>query len=210
MNYPRSLRDADAVSTRLAMRSGLNIKPLADLVASFRAELGPGFLVPDFDPLDGGIGAEILFPLEAPGPKAGHFISGGNNDQTAQNFWQLNRDAGLDRKRTAMWNIVSYYIGTGQRIRAANGKDIAVGEPYLMRVLALLVVETIVLCGNAAKRAEAMLERISPHTRIVKTWRPSPVCLNRMPSRRPERLAELIGINLLRGDLPARGSGRAP
>ena len=195
MSFPRSLRDPDAVSTRLAMRSKAHIKPLADLIESFRAELGPGFVVPDLDPLDGGINAEILFLLEAPGPKAGHFISRDNNDQTAQNFWQLNLDSGLERRRTAIWNVVPYYIGTGQRIRAANGKDIAVGEPYLMRVLALLpAVETIVLCGNAAKRAESMLARISPHARIVKTWHPSPVCLNRMPSRRPELLAALTEL----------------
>lgn len=45
--------------------------------------------VPYFDPLDGGQYAEILFLLEAPGPRAveSGFISRNNPDPTAKNFF---------------------------------------------------------------------------------------------------------------------------
>ena len=52
------------------MRVQSHVEPLADLVAAIRQAKGPEYDVPDFDPLDGGIAAEVLFLLEAVGPKA--------------------------------------------------------------------------------------------------------------------------------------------
>lgn len=66
-----------------------HIAPLTEYVAKLRLRgLGE---VPDFDPLDGGIEARILFLLEKPGPMTAEggkrigsgFISRNNDDSTA-------------------------------------------------------------------------------------------------------------------------------
>ncbi|MGH7717468.1 MAG: hypothetical protein ACREON_01305 [Gemmatimonadaceae bacterium] len=67
-------------------------------------EAGPEARVPDFDPWDGGTDAEVLYLLEAPGGKAveSGFISRNNPDETARNFFELNRAAGIPRQRTVI------------------------------------------------------------------------------------------------------------
>jgi hypothetical protein len=62
--------------------------------------MGPDHAIPYFDPLDGGVGASVLFLLEAPGPRAvaSGFISRDNPDETAKNFHEFNAAAGLARR----------------------------------------------------------------------------------------------------------------
>lgn len=181
---PKSLRHAHVREERCQMLSQPLARPLADLVQQFREELGEGYAMPDLDPMDGGIGAEILFLLEAPGPKAvqSGFISRNNPDETAANFFRLNVNAGIDRKRTAIWNIVPWYIGDGQRIRAADSSDIEAGMPYLKRLLALLPeLKTIVFVGRKAERADGMFRQIAPHLQRLAMPHPSPMVINRHP-----------------------------
>jgi hypothetical protein len=45
-----------------------HVAPLTDFVEHLRRK-HQGWEFPDFDPLDGGINAEILFLFEKPGPK---------------------------------------------------------------------------------------------------------------------------------------------
>ena len=45
--------------------------PLRDVVESLRNEMGPEYGIPHFDPLDGGINAQVLFLLEAPRAESG-------------------------------------------------------------------------------------------------------------------------------------------
>ena len=77
--------------------------------------MGEDHKIPQFDPLDGGIDAECLFLLEAPGPKAVNsgFVSRNNPDETAKNFFELNVGAGLERSKTITWNVVPWYVGSG-------------------------------------------------------------------------------------------------
>ena len=82
--------------------------PLTEFVEVLRAEHGPDARIADFDPWDGGVDAEVLFLLEAPGPKAiaSGFVSRNSPDESARNFHRANAEAGIARERTVTWNIV--------------------------------------------------------------------------------------------------------
>jgi uracil-DNA glycosylase len=102
---------------------------LTKLVDEMRAQVQ--FDIPLFDPLDGGVNAECLFLLEAPGPKAvcTGFVSRNNPDETAKNLMLLSIEAGIDRERTILWNVVPWYIGSGSVIRGATASDVREGLP---------------------------------------------------------------------------------
>ena len=134
-DHPKSLKDPRERAERISELRAPHIAPLADFVAQLRQEVGAEAAIPDFDPWDGGIDAEILFLLEAPGANAvkSGFISRNNNDQSAKNFHEISAEAGIPRTRTITWNIVPWYIGSGTKIRPANGGDIASGSLSLPR-----------------------------------------------------------------------------
>ena len=104
---PKLLRDPKACKARQLQLSQPHIAPLTKFVQRLRDQY-PKRQIPDFDPWDGGIKAELLFLLEAPGPNArdSGFISRNNHDETAKNFFELNKDADIPRERTITWNIV--------------------------------------------------------------------------------------------------------
>jgi hypothetical protein len=108
-DLPKVLADPKARSGRRAKLHEPHIAPLTAYVEALRHEVGPSAAIPDFDPWDGGVDAEILYLLEAPGPQAvaSGFISRDNPDETAKNFFQLNQQSGISRKRTITWNILS-------------------------------------------------------------------------------------------------------
>ena len=118
----QSLGSLEARAARQAELGDPHIAPLTAFVDRLRAEMGSDYQIPYFDPWDGGTAAEVLFLLEAPGAKAvaSGFISRNNPDETAKNFFQLNRESGISRKRTITWNIVPWYLGSGSRIRPAT------------------------------------------------------------------------------------------
>jgi hypothetical protein len=111
---PKLLRNPTACVARLDELRDPHIAPLTAFVNALRAEMGSDYQIPYFDPWDGGIAAEILYLLEAPGAKAiaSGFISRNNPDETAKNFSQLNQESGILRKRTITWNIIPWYIGS--------------------------------------------------------------------------------------------------
>ncbi len=126
-----SLGDDQERQNRLKRIDEPPVAPLTEYVTALRAKTGRGSDIPYFDPLDGGIRAQCLFLLEVPWPKAvkSGFVSRNNPDQTARNFFLLNEEAGIDRRLTVTWNIVPWYIGDGNKIRAANRSDIEAGKP---------------------------------------------------------------------------------
>ena len=69
-------------------------------------------------------------------------IKGAKSMETAKNFFQLNQQSGIPRKRTIAWNIIPWYIGSGSRIRLANSDDIDVGVP-LSRERILIVLREV-------------------------------------------------------------------
>jgi hypothetical protein len=62
--HPRSLRDPDAVAKRRSLLTEKHLIKLATYVENLRT-MGRGE-VPNFDPLDGGDGAQALFLFEKP------------------------------------------------------------------------------------------------------------------------------------------------
>ena len=172
------------------------ILPLTAFVRSVREESCED-AVPYFDPLDGGVGAECLFLLEAPGPQAvrSGFVSRNNPDESAKNWFELNAAAGIDRRRTVTWNIVPWYIGSNGAIRAATAADIQRGLPYLQRLLALLpALRVVVLVGKKAGGARVMIHEFAKAVRILEVPHPSPKFVNRQPQNREFLLQRLQDV----------------
>jgi uracil-DNA glycosylase len=197
IDVPKLLGDPMARTARQAELYEPHVAPLTEFVDSLRAEAGPHASIPNFDPWDGGIDAEILFLLEAPGAKAllSGFISRNNPDETAKNFFELNRDAEIPRKRTVTWNIVPWYIGTGTRIRAAGKTDTDAGIHALKGVLDLLTkLRAAVLIGRKAERASELLAQLRPAVRVFKSPHPSPLFVNNATGNRQRILDVLLEV----------------
>ena len=191
MDAPKSLADPAVRKARQAALSGPHIAPLAAFVRRLRQAAGHAEGVPDFDPMDGGVRAECLFLLEAPGGRAvgSGFVSRNNPDETAKNFFLLNQEAGLSRARTITWNVVPWYVGSGEKIRAVTDADIDASASYLKELLGLLpALRAVVLVGRKAQRARPVFKRLAPHCALFECPHPSPLSLN----GRPERRAEIV------------------
>jgi hypothetical protein len=158
------LRDLTALEARQGRLSDRHIAPLTHYVARLRAQ-HPGWEFPDFDPLDGGIEAELLFLFEKPGPmtlpmhmrKGSGFISRDNNDSTAEATFCFMREARIDRKRVVLWNVIPGW--NGQRKIAPGEVDAGVKELSKLLKL-LLLVHTVVLVGNKAQKAESAIRHL--------------------------------------------------
>jgi hypothetical protein len=194
MDVPKSLHDIDARKARGALLEAPHIAPLTRFVHQLRARMGSEYAIPYFDPLDGGIGAECLFLLEAPGPKAvdSGFVSRNNPDETAKNFFLLNEEAMIPRSHTITWNIVPWYVGSGGRIRAVGSRDIHAAKPALAEFLELLPrLRYVVLVGAKASRAHEAIASSRPNAQIFCMPHPSPMYINRAPTNRKTALAVL-------------------
>jgi len=194
---PQLLKDAKAREGRRKQLAKPHIRPLTRFVEKLRKER-PDKAVPYFDPLDGGIRAEILYLLEAPGRRAKEtcFVSRDNPDETAKNFSKLNNKAGIKRYKTIIWNIVPWYIGDGTRIRGATKADISDGLQSLGRLLTMLInLRVIVLMGRKAEKAEAYLAETRPGTKIYKCFHPSPMFVNHVRGNWNKILRVLRNVN---------------
>ena len=189
-DIPKLLGDDRAKSDRMQLLREPHVAPLTDYVKQLRLEAGPGAAVPYFDPWDGGIEAEVLFLLEAPGAKAvsSGFVSRNNPDETAKNIFELCHETGIQRKVTALWNVVPWYIGTGSKIRAATPADLEAGLKPLPRLLELLPkVKTVVLLGRKAERARPQFDEVK--SRVFTAPHPSPLFVNNAPGNRQKLLS---------------------
>lgn len=197
MDEPKSLRSSEARAQRLAALDDRHVAPLSDYVRGLRARMGAEYGIPYFDPLDGGTRADCLFLLEAPGPKAiaSQFISRDNPDETAKNFFLLSQEAGIDRRRTVLWNVVPWYIGTGKKIRPANSRDLGAAAPALAELAALLpALHSIVLLGNKASTAKPSITELRPKAQVFCLPHPSPMFVNRRPGNRAFLLERLRDV----------------
>jgi uracil-DNA glycosylase len=177
---------------------------LTAFAAALRSEMGPTACIPDFDPWDGAIRAEVLFLLEAPGPRAvkSGFVSRDNPDETAKNFFELNQEAGIPRRRTVTWNVVPWYIGNTTAIRPATRADVANATPALERLLALLPdLKAVTIVGRQAERAIPTIQRIRPDLRLFRSLHPSPKVVNTKPGNRARIVAALGDVAAFLQDL---------
>ena len=181
---PKLLADPKALEARLKQTHDSHIAPLTHFVDNLRADRGPDAAIPYFDPWDGGVEAELLLLLEAPGPKALRtgFVSRDNPDETAKNLFEATNMAGLERQRTVIWNVVPWYIGNGKTIRQANTADINQGARDLRDLIELLPeLRAVVMLGKKAQRAETLLKEMLPALALFECPHPSPMFVNRAP-----------------------------
>ena len=145
-------------------RNAPHMQPLNEYVAGLRNKR-PGVEVPDFDPLDGGVDATILFLFEKPGPMTSTtgtrtrtgsgFISRDNDDPTAKNTLMFMRKAEIPRESTVTWNVVPWWDGT-TKVTAADLREGAEETKRLTKLLPKLRV--VVFVGKKALRARPHLE----------------------------------------------------
>lgn len=184
---PKSLASVSARNARHSRLHLPHVAPLRNFVHVIRRERECGDHVPYFDPEDGGIEAECLFLLQAPGPKAvkSGFVSRNNPDESARNWHEANQEAGLARTRTATWNIIPWYIGDETRIRAPRPSDVADGWPYLVALLKRLrQLRLVVLVGRHAQAIHPQLAALRLPLVVMHTPHPSPQFVNRRPENR--------------------------
>lgn len=176
----RSLKDPDERARRSSMLNLPHMKNLTAYVNKLRER--PGVEVPDFDPLDGGERAEVLFLLEKPGPmtsasgSGSGFISRNNDDQTAANTFCFMKMIAIPREATALWNVIPWW----DRTIALNAVQRREGEEQLKYLLKLLpCLKAIVLVGRNAARARQhfskyepnVFESAHPSARVRARWR---------------------------------------
>lgn len=188
---PRALRDPDARSRRRRLLDARHMRALNEYVAGLRKR--PGVEVPDFDPLDGGVDAIILFLFEKPGPMTSTtgtrtgsgFISRDNDDSTAENTFTFMREAGIPRKQTVTWNVVPWWNGT-TTVKAAELREGVEETRRLMGLLPKLCV--VVFVGKKALRARPHLEDTG--LAFCSSYHPSP----KVRATRPDRWREIPSV----------------
>lgn len=115
--------------------------------------------VPDFDPLNGGTKAQILFLFEKPGPRAAGsgFISRNNDDPTAEATFAFTEKAGLHPCQYVIWNAIPWWNDTTD----LKPDEIKAGLQCLEALLKILRrVRVVVLVGRTAQRAASNLEKM--------------------------------------------------
>lgn len=191
-----------------------HVRPLTRFVEQIRREQ-PSREVPYFDPLDGGIDAHCLYVLEAPGrmtngENGSGFVSRNNNDETAKNFFEVNKSAGIPRRKTITWNIVPWYIGNDGRRRKPNSSEISLGLEYLCRLIDKLPgLQVIVLMGKNAQRVEKQLRGKLPEIRVVRCFHPSPLFVNRKKGNKRIIVSALHQVREILGDTIRPGQNTA-
>ncbi|NDV50123.1 uracil-DNA glycosylase [Yangia sp. PrR003] len=175
---PRSLSNPRAITERRQLLTAPHMAPLTEFVETLRGE-GRG-AVPDFDPLDGGIEATILFLMEKPGPMtddtaiAGRvgsgFISRDNDDPTAAATFSFMQQAGIDRRQSILWNTVPWWNGT----RKIAGEEMTAGLNRLGSLLDLLPgLKAVVAVGGRASKASSFVKSRGLH--LILSAHPSPI-----------------------------------
>lgn len=161
IDAPRAMRSEGVRAARREMLRLPHIAPLTDYAAYLRARFN--IEVPDFDPLDGGVNARILFLKEKPGPMTSSgrtgrvgsgFISRDNDDPTAEATFRFMSAAAIPREDTLMWNVVPGWNGT----RKITPQELIEGVAEVRNLISLLPdIEVVVLVGKKAARAEPLL-----------------------------------------------------
>lgn len=177
----RSMREAGVRQRRRTMLCGSHIEPLTAYAAKLRKRgLGE---VPEFDPFDGGIDAQILFLFEKPGPMTAStggsgFISRNNDDPSAEATFDFMQRAGIPRKLTLSWNVVPWWNGT----RKVTGQELREGVACVEELITLLPkLRAVVLVGNKAAKARMHLHRTG--LALFTSAHPSPLVRAKYPER---------------------------
>jgi hypothetical protein len=168
------MREAVIRQQRKAMLHLPHVAKLTEFAAELRRR---GFgVVPEFDPMDGGVHAQILFLFEKPGPKTDEanggsgFISRNNDDSTAEATFQFMEIAKIPRRATAIWNVVPWWNGT----RKITRQELIAGTESVRDLIALLpCLRAVVMVGLRATRARPYLE--TTRLTLFTSHHPSPL-----------------------------------
>lgn len=191
---------------RGSMMARPHMAPLERHLDQIRAARGPGCQLPRPDPCDGGVEAEllILFHSAAGAALETGFVSIDNPDAMAGHMTSFLAEAGIDRKRILIWNVVPWRVDKGEPSQA----DLDAAEPWLLGLLELLPrLRVTLLLGVAAHRAEPIV-RAHASGRVINTWMPHP----RNQGLHAEKWAEIAAAfgqaaQLLRGPTDDRTTG---
>jgi uracil-DNA glycosylase len=142
---PRAHRKANLVKSKEGRLHDPHVAGLNAMVRDINRHRADDGAAPWFDPADGGTEADVLLLLECPGPRASAhkgsgFVSADNDDQTAANIFMLLHEAGLDRSRIVIWNVVPWYLPSadGRKTKNAKPADLVEAEPWLDKLVNLL------------------------------------------------------------------------
>ncbi len=115
-----------------------------------------------------------------------------NDDPSAENMWNLLREAGIDRAREYVaWNIVPWYIGDEGKGGNATAADIQAAQPALSELLSLLPkLRVVVLCGRQAQQGWKRAA-IQADAAVLSAPHPSRRSMIGSPTRRAELLEAL-------------------
>jgi hypothetical protein len=182
---PRSLSDPRERERRAAM---LDLPHMIELTSYATRLRHSGMAVPDFDPLDGGVDARVLFLFEKPGPMtvtAGSgkrtgsgFISRNNDDPTAEAIFHFMCQAEIPRKMTILWNVIPWWNGT----RAVTKLELRDGVNEVIELISILRrPSAVVLVGKKAAQAKAYLD--PGKLALFTSYHPSPLVRARWPDR---------------------------
>lgn len=132
--------------------------------------------VPDFDPLNGGTEAEILFLFEKPGRLAARsgFISRNNDDPTAEATFDFLQKARLKPSQFLIWNTVPWW------------NEIKAGLEWLEALLKLLSrVRVVTLVGKHAQQVASDSKGIKVLTgkKVFESFHPSPLVRANHPDK---------------------------
>lgn len=164
----------------------LQVKPLTAYTAQLREQ---GFVeVPEFDPLDGGVNARVLFLFEKPGPMTANrektsgsgFISRNNDDRTAEATFHFMQQIGIPRRLTVTWNLIPWWNGT----RKVTRQELRDGLKCLAGLIDLLPkLRAVVMVGRNAAKAEGYLNEHQPSLRLFFSAHPSPLVKAKFPDK---------------------------
>ena len=160
--------------------------PLYQLVRRWRRGIPRAHWIPDFDPLDGGVKAKILFLMEKPGPgknKQGvRLVSRDNDDPTAKNIKLLMEKASIDRTETILWNAIAAWNG---KIKISANEMNQAGPRITKLLQTLKKLRAIVLVGKKAQKVFARLqpELIRKNINVFNSYHPSQQVRNRYPEK---------------------------
>jgi hypothetical protein len=176
---PRSMRDAGVRERRKRMLNLPHLAPLTAYAGRLRRDGAPAE-VPEFDPLDGGTDARVLFLFEKPGPmtapsgkrRGSGFISRNNDDATAEATSEFMQQAGIPRTSTVIWNLIPWWNDT-RKVTQAELHD---GVKALQELIGLLPhLRAVVMVGRRAAQVRAYLEDTHPHLKLFNSDHPSPI-----------------------------------
>lgn len=191
LDLPKSLKDINELKKRRDKLEDSHMISLKEYTEQLRKKnLGE---IPNFDPMDGGKEAGILFLFEKPGPMTAldggsGFISRNNDDPTAENTFKIMSAAGIPRKITCTWNLVPGWNKTTK----VKAQERIAGRECLRDLINILPkLKVIVLVGNTAKSAKKKLEEmpiiIERCIEIRTSYHPA----KRVENRYPEKFATI-------------------